>query len=301
MTDLLIIGAGPAGLSAAIYGRRAGLSVILLESSMYGGQMVTTPEVENYPAYARISGWELAQKLYEQAEGLGAEILFENVTAIEQGETCKRVMTDAGVHEAGAVIIANGAVRRKLDCPGEERLSGHGVSYCATCDGAFFRDKVTCVVGGGNSALEEALYLSAICKKVYLIHRRDAFRGDAHGVAALEKQNNVEYVLSHVPVEVLGEDRVTGIKVRNVSSGQERVIDCDGVFVAIGLKPDNLRFAPLLALDESGYLVAGEDCSTNIPGIYAAGDTRTKRLRQIITAASDGAMAATQAAAYLRG
>ena len=301
MTDILIIGAGPAGLTAAVYARRAGLTVTILESNMYGGQILTTPEVENYPSIQKISGWELAEKLYEQAVALGAELIFDEVHGLEDLGTHKKITTAAGAElEARTVIIANGAKRRKLEVPGEDSHLGMGVSYCATCDGAFFAGKTACVVGGGSTALEDALYLANLCEKVHLIHRREGFRGQQTLLDAVMAHEKIEIHTNRVPLEVLGEGPVSAIRLRDTHTLEEETLPTDAVFVAIGLSPDNAIFSPLVKLDESGYILAAEDCHTNIPGIYAAGDTRRKMLRQIITAASDGAIAATEAAAYLQ-
>ena len=300
MTDVLIIGAGPAGLTAAIYARRAGLSVTILESNMYGGQILTTPEVENYPSIKKISGWELAENLYEQATALGAELVFEEVRGLEDLGAHKKVLTATGALEARTVIIANGAKRRKLDVPGEDSHLGMGVSYCATCDGAFFAGKVAAVVGGGSTALEDALYLANLCERVHLIHRREGFRGQQTLLDAVMAHEKIEIHTNRVPTEVIGEGPVSAIRLRDTRSDAEETLTTDAVFVAIGLSPDNAIFAPLIQLDENGYILSGEDCRTNIPGIFAAGDTRRKTLRQIVTAASDGAIAATEAAAYLQ-
>ena len=300
MTDVLIIGAGPAGLTAAIYARRAGLSATLLESNMYGGQILTTPEVENYPSIKKIAGWELAENLYEQATALGAELVFDEVRGLEDLGDKKRVLTIGGELEARTVIIANGAKRRKLEVPGEDSHLGMGVSYCATCDGAFFADKVAAVVGGGSTALEDALYLANLCSRVHLIHRREGFRGQQTLLDAVMAHDKIELHTNRVPVEVLGEGPVEAIRLRDTQTGEEETLPTNAVFVAIGLSPDNAMFAPLIQLDESGYILASEDCHTNVPGIYVAGDTRRKALRQIVTAASDGAIAATEASAYLQ-
>jgi len=302
MTDILIIGAGPAGLTAAVYARRAGLSVQIYESSMYGGQILTTPEVENYPSVQKIAGWELAQNLYEHATALGAELLFEEVRGIEDLGTHKRVTTATGTVDAKAVIIANGAKRRKLEVPGEDSHVGLGVSYCATCDGSFFAGKTACVVGGGSTALEDALYLANLCERVHLIHRREGFRGQQTLLDAVRAHEKIEIHVNRVPLEVVGENGqpITAIRLKDTQSGEEETIPTDAIFVAIGLSPDNSMFAPLVALDEGGYVIASENCHTNVPGIFVAGDTRQKALRQIVTAASDGAIAATEAAGYLQ-
>lgn len=300
MTDLFIIGAGPAGLTAAIYARRAGLSVTVAESAMYGGQILTTPEVENYPSIKKIAGWELAENLYEQATALGTELIFEEVSGIEDLGATKLVTTSAGVYETRTVIIANGAKRRKLEVPGEDRLMGMGVSYCATCDGAFFTGKVATVVGGGSTALEDALYLANLCSRVHLIHRREGFRGQQTLLDAVMAHEKIEIHTNRVPLEVVGETAVSALRIKDTQSDAEETIETDAVFVAIGLSPDNGVFSSLIRLDDYGYIDAGEDCRTNVPGIFVAGDTRRKALRQIVTAASDGAIAATEAAAYLQ-
>ncbi len=303
--DVLIIGAGPAGLTAAIYVQRAGYRSVVLEEYIYGGQMANTPEVENYPAVGKISGAELGMNLYNQAVEQGASVEFDGVMSAELTGTVKSVITQSGkVYTAKAVIIANGAKRRKLGIDGEERFAGHGVSYCATCDGGFFKGKTTVVVGGGNTAVEDALYLSNVCTHVHLIHRRDSFRAGKVLVDTLEQRKNITIHYNTVPVEILPDEsgKVVGsLSVRNVKTNEESAIPAQGVFVAIGLDPDNRAFASQLVLDKAGYIVAGEDTKTNLPGVYAAGDTRTKSLRQIITAAGDGAIAAFEAGNYLVG
>ena len=296
MLDLVVIGAGPAGLTAAVYGLRAGLSVLVLEEGVTGGQLAVSAEVENYPSWQKISGWELAEKIAGQATSAGADIRYEPVESIEERDGVKTVVTAQHRYDCRAVIVANGAKRRKLGCPGEERLTGKGVSYCAVCDGAFFRSRTVCVVGGGNTALEDALYLAKVCEKVYLIHRRDSFRGERRLQEAVRASEKIEVIWNTAVEEIRGDERVASVLLRGDRTGE---LPVDGVFVAIGLAPDNDRFAHLLELDGSGYLRAGEDCRTNVEGIYAAGDTRTKGIRQILTAAADGAVAATLAAASI--
>lgn len=296
MTDILIIGAGPAGMTAAIYAVRAGVSAMILESNLYGGQIANTPDIENYPSIQKIAGWELAQNIYDQVVAKDVEVRFETVRGIELEGDTRVVVTDENRYEAKTVIIANGAKRRLIGCPGEEEFSGRGVSYCATCDGAFFKGKTAAVIGGGNTALEDALYLSNLCAKVYLIHRRDSFRGERHLVNAVLARDNIEVLYSYVPVRILGEDAVNALEIQKAGGEEKLTLRTDAVFVAIGLNPDNAVFSNLIALDQAGYVVAGEDCATNIRGIFAAGDTRTKQVRQIVTAAADGAVAAIQAA-----
>ena len=299
MYDMIIIGAGTAGLSAAIYGVRAGKSVLVLEGENYGGQIINSPEVENYPGIAKISGFEFATGLYEQAQNLGAVIAFEAVSRVEKTGRDFVVYTDERELPCHSVILATGAKNRPLGLEREMELIGAGVSYCATCDGAFFRNQVTAVVGGGSTALEDAEFLSSYCSKVYLIHRRDAFRGEQWLVENLRKKENVEFVLNSVVTEILGESGVEGIRVKDKVTGEERKLEINGLFVAIGQMPDNHAFEALVELDESGYIRALEDCKTSEPGIFAAGDCRTKTVRQLTTAASDGAVAGLAACEYI--
>ena len=301
MYDVIIIGGGPAGLTAAIYARRAGLSTLVLEASVCGGQIVNSPQVDNYPALPNVPGWQFATQLQGQAEALGAEILTAQAQTVEKAQGGFTVSTTSGALECRAVIIANGAAPRRLDCPGADEYFGRGVSACATCDGAFFRGKDTAVVGGGNTAFEDAEYLSALCSSVTLINRRSQFRADEKTVEELRARENVSIMTPWIPAEVTGDGtRVTGLRITNTETGEERTLSVSGIFAAIGVQPDNGRFEGLVKLDPSGYIVAGEDCLTGTPGVFAAGDTRTKKLRQLVTAAADGAMAANQAAAYIR-
>lgn len=296
--DMLIIGAGPAGLTAAIYGLRAGLSAVVFDRGVYGGQVAQTAEVENYPAILRISGPDFAQAIHQQAAELGADIRMEAVERVELDGAVKRVFTPEGIYEGRTVVIANGAKRRLLGCEGEEAFTGRGVSYCATCDGAFFRGRDVAVVGGGNTALEDALYLANLCRRVTIIHRRDSFRGQKLLADAVGRHGNIDVLFRHEVVRIEGERAVGGVVVRG-PDGQRRRLEIAGVFIAIGYEPDNALFAARLPLDESGYILAGEDCRTPIPGVYAAGDNRAKPLRQIVTAAADGAVAASQAANHI--
>ena len=299
MTDIIIVGAGTAGLSAAIYGVRAGKSVLVFEGEVYGGQIINTPEIENYPGIKKISGYEFATALYEQATELGAQVKFEKVIGIEDHGQEKTVITDQGSYPCKSIILATGAKNRPLGIAREVELVGAGISYCATCDGAFFRGKEVAVNGGGNTALEDALYLSNFCKKVYLIHRRDAFRGEEKQLQALKKKENVELVLNSTIKEILGEDRLSGVIVTDKISGLDKEIAIDGLFVAIGQTPENMAFASQVELDEKGYISAQENCKTRSEGIFVAGDCRTKNVRQLATAASDGAIAALAACEYL--
>lgn len=297
-TDLLIIGGGCAGLTAAIYAIRAGLSVTVLEGGLAGGQIVVTSEIENYPGYIKISGPDLAMKIYNQAQKLGADIRSQQVIAASLSAPVKVLQTVEAEYRSKAVIIANGVKRRTLDCPGERELTGKGVSYCATCDGAFFHDRGVAVIGGGNTALEDALFLSNICETVFLIHRRDRFRGEKLLLEAAESRKNIVLYKDTVVREILGEKAVTAVVIQNSVSGAEELLPVSAVFVAIGLVPDNRIFSEL-SQDSSGYLLADENCKTNLDGVFAAGDTRAKVLRQILTAASDGAVSAFQAANYV--
>ena len=297
--DIAIIGAGPAGLAAAIYGQRAGLKTITFEANVHGGQIINTPEVENYPALGKVSGVEYAMGIYEQAVGFGAEIEYKAVTDVElEGDVKTLKCNDGSEYQAKTVIIATGVVRRKLEIPGEDRFLGAGVSYCATCDGLFFKGKVATVVGGGNTALEDAVYLAGICEKVYLIHRRDEFRGSRHEVEKVLANPKIEILYDTIPLAIEGEGSVSRLKVKNVKTEEEKTLYTSAVFVAVGLVPQNDLFEGKVGMD-GGYIAAGENCLTNVPGVFVAGDTRTKTLRQLVTATSDGAIAATAAANYL--
>ncbi len=299
MFDVIIIGAGPAGLSAAIYASRAGLDCLILESTMYGGQITSTPEVENYPSVKKIAGWELADNLYQQAISFGAEFNFEEVKSIIDDGQLKTVITAENAYVTKTVIIANGAKRKHLGIDGEDDLSGKGISYCAYCDGSFFKDRTVCVCGGGNTALEDALYLSNICKNVYLIHRRNEYRAQKHLIDSVNRTENIKPILSYIPLKISGEKSVESITLKHVETNEELTIETDAVFVCIGLLPENKIFSEVVELDENGYIIADETCKTSCDGIFAAGDTRTKELRQIVTAASDGAVAATAALSYI--
>ena len=296
MHDIIIIGAGPAGLTAAIYARRAGKSVLLLERDTFGGQITFSPKLENYPGFESISGNELAQRMLEQALALGADVDMDTVTGVENGEI-KTVVGENGRYEARAVVIAAGARHRRLGLPREEEFIGNGLSFCAVCDGAFYAGQDVAVNGGGNSALQDAMLLSEKCRKVYLIHRRDSFRGEAKLVEALEKRANVEFVLNARVTELLGEDELTGIAVEQ--DGQRREIPLAGLFVAIGHAPDNGIVAGLMELDRAGYAASDEDCRTRSAGVFVAGDCRAKRVHQLTTAVADGSVAALAACQYL--
>lgn len=299
MYDTIIIGGGPAGLTAAVYARRAGLSALVCEGAVCGGQIVNSQEVDNFPTRLHTSGYELASAWQEQAANFGAEFEYASVTGLTVREDgVKVVSTPKKTFEAKTVIIANGALHRTMDCPGADRLKGRGISTCATCDGAFFRKKEVAVVGGGNTAFEDALYLTSLCPKVYLVNRRAQFRAEPKLVAALQARENAEILTPYIPVEVEGEQRVSGFRVKNTETGEEHLLPVAGVFTAIGMIPNNDLFGPYVDL-EGGYIVTDERCRTKTPGLFAAGDTRVKTLRQLITAASDGAIAANEAASYV--
>ena len=297
--DILIVGGGPAGLTAATYARRAGKSVLVIEKNAFGGQITWSPKVENFPGFVSVSGAELGDKLLEQAMEQGAEVELDEVTAVSvRPDGIKTVACDSGaVFEGRALIAAVGARPRMLGLAREEELVGNGVCFCAVCDGAFYAGKDVAVNGGGNSALQDALLLSEKCRRVYLIHRRDAFRGERKLVEALEKRENVEFVLRASVAELLGGDELTGVVVEQ--DGQRRELPVAGLFVAIGHAPDNGIFSGLMDLDRAGYAASGEDCLTATPGFFAAGDCRAKGVRQLTTAAADGAVAALAACRYL--
>lgn len=292
--DLIIVGSGPAGLAAAIYAQRAKLDTVVIEKEyVSGGQVVNTYEVDNYPGLPGISGFELGMKFREHADGLKAEFVIAEVKHIIIEETVKKVETDHGDFYAKAVIIATGARYRMLGVPGEKELGGMGVSYCATCDGAFFKGREVAVVGGGDVAVEDAIFLARTCSKVYLIHRRDELRAARSLQEKLFDCGNVEILWDTIVTEICGEDHVEAVKIENLKTGEKKSMSMDGAFIAVGILPNTESFQGLAEMDSQGYMKAGEDCVTSTDGIYAAGDVRTKMLRQIITAAADGANAVT--------
>lgn len=300
MYDLIIIGAGPAGLSAAVYAARAELDFIVIEGSMMqGGQILTTYDVDNYLGLPGIGGFDMGMKFAEHAKKLGVSFVTENVVSMEVQGDVKSVKTDKNTYETKTIIIATGAVHKKAGIPGEAEFTGKGVSYCATCDGAFFKNKVTAVVGGGDVAVEDALYLSRMCGKVYLIHRRDEFRAAKSLVKKARETDNIEFVLDSVVEKIEGENKVRSINIRSKKSDTIKTLEVDGVFFAVGMQPVTAFVDKNIEMNEAGYIIAGEDCATNIPGVYAAGDIRTKQLRQIITAAADGANAVTSVEKYI--
>ncbi|RKM60112.1 thioredoxin-disulfide reductase [Butyrivibrio sp. XB500-5] len=309
MYDLIIIGSGPAGLSAAVYAKRAGLNMLIIEKNpVSGGQIIDTYEVDNYLGIPGVNGFDLAMKFREHADKLGAEFADGTVTGIEcveKGSDTKapvyKIKTDSGDYETHTVILATGAHHSKLGIPGEEEYIGKGVSYCATCDGAFYRGKVTAVNGGGDVAVEDAIFLSRFAEKVYLIHRRDELRAAKILQDELFGIKNIEVIWDSVVKEIRGEDKVNRLLIENVNNKEEKELSVDGIFVAIGIHPSTDVFADIVKCDENGYVIAGEDGATNTPGIFVAGDSRKKRLRQVVTAVADGANTVTSVQDFLVG
>ena len=299
MYDIGIVGGGTAGLTAAIYGQRAGKRTVIIEGGNFGGQITSSPNVENYPGIASVSGSEFSMNLLDQAMKLGAETEVERVTGIRDEGAIKVIETTGKEYPCRSVIIATGVTHRHLGVPGEERLTGAGVSYCATCDGAFFRGRDVAVIGGGSTALQDAEFLSNYCRKVYLVHRRDEFRGEESIVKRLRQKENIEFVLSATVKEITGDSVVEGVVLNNKKTGEEFRLDVAGVFIAVGQIPQNEIFAEVVKLDGNGFILAAEDCITSHPGIFAAGDCRTKEVRQLTTAAADGAVAALAACKYV--
>ena len=298
MYDIIIIGAGPAGMTASIYARRALKKVLVLEAISYGGQIINTLDIENYPVESHISGFDFSTKLYNQAVELGAEFIFEKCIKVDKNDSSFEVFTTSSKYQCKSLIIATGADNRKLGLDKEVEFIGKGLSYCATCDGAFYKKRDVAVVGGGNTALEDALYLSNICNKVYLIHRRDEFRGDNSVVEKIKGKTNIDIIYNSNVSKLIGDERLNAIEISNLD-GSKKEINVSGLFVAIGKIPENDIFKDIIEIDENGYILASEHCHTNIDGIFVAGDNRTKMLRQLVTATSDGAIAATEAIHYL--
>ena len=316
--DIVIVGGGIAGMTAGIYARRAGKTVLILESKTQGGQIINTFDVANWPGEETISGVDLIEKIYHQVNKLGVDFEYEEVTGVSQSEEFvsdsveKRlwnVITDDGEYSCDAIIVATRSNEKKMGVPGEDKYIGRGVSFCATCDGAFYKDKTVVVVGGGNTAFYDALYLIDLCAKVYLVHRRNKFRADNIVVDKLKARENVEFVTPFVPSAVKGEKKVTSLVVQSSGIDDDsklvtvdaitKEIEVDGVFVAVGRTPATEFLKEVVDLDEGGYEKAGEDCKTSAPGVFVAGDCRAKDIRQLVTAASDGAVAATEACRYL--
>lgn len=299
MYDIIVIGAGPAGLTAALYALRADKTVLVLEKGTFGGQITYSPQIENYPGYAQMSGNEFAEKLIDQVLSQGAEIEMETVTAVRDNGATKTVVTEEGEHEAKAVIIATGVKHRQIGLPNENELVGEGISYCAVCDGAFFKGQTVAVLGGGNSALQEAVLLSEGCKKVYVIQNLDYFTGEARLVEKLKQKDNVEFIMGTVITALNGDKSLESLTLRKESDGSESNLWVNGLFVAIGLIPNNKIFAEIAGLDEWGYIDSDESCLTKTEGVFVAGDCRKKQIRQITTAAADGSVAALAACRYI--
>lgn len=288
MYDIIIIGGGCAGLSAAIYGARAGKSVAVFESGSIGGQITSAHLVENYPGIPCVTGVDFADRIYNQALSYGAEVRPEEVQKVTDNGKLKQVFTDEGAYETGAVIIATGVKHRHLGLDREEELTGRGVSYCAICDGAFYKDKVVAVAGGGNTAIGDAIFLSGYCRKVYVIHRRDTLRAQKHLVDTAKGRHNIEFVFDTEVEKLNGEDKLNGLRIKNKNTGMQGSLNVEGLFIAVGYIPVNGMFSEMGILDNSGYIIADETGKTKIPGIFAAGDCRSKGVRQLATAAADG-------------
>ena len=299
MYDIIVIGAGPAGLTAALYALRADKTVLVLEKATFGGQITYSPQIENYPGFATMSGNEFAEKLIDQVIGQGAEIEMETVTGIRDNGATKTVITEDGEHEAKAVIIATGVKHRQIGLPNENELVGEGISYCAVCDGAFFKGQTVAVLGGGNSALQEAVLLSEGCAKVYVVQNLDYFTGEARLVEKLKSKDNVEFIMGTVITALNGNGSLESLTLRKEADGTESKLDVNGLFVAIGLIPNNSAFAEIAGLDDWGYIDSDENCVTKTAGVFVAGDCRKKQIRQITTAAADGSVAALAACRYI--
>ena len=298
MYDIIIIGAGPAGLTAAIYACRASKNILVLEAKNYGGAIVNTLDIENYPAEEHITGFDFANKLYNQAKNLGAKIVFEKAIEINDNGNFKVLRTTKNIYNTKTIIIATGSDNRKLGIQHEDELVGKGISYCATCDGAFYKDKDVAVVGGGNTAIEDAIYLSDIANKVYLIHRRDTFKADEIAINLLKEKKNIEFIYNSNVTKLNYNEKLYGIEITD-NDGNIKNLEISGLFIAVGRVPENQNFAKLINLNENGYVISDEKCNTNIDGIFVAGDNRVKELRQLVTATSDGAIAATQAIKFI--
>ncbi len=294
MYDIVIIGAGISGLTSAIYGLNAGKKVLVIDQNGYGGQIMNSQEVDNYPGFSHISGFDLMKNIYEQAEKLGLEIRYEKVEKITKE---KKVILKEEEIQAKTIIIATGLISRKLGLENESRLIGKGISYCATCDGFFYKNKTVAVVGGGNTALEDAIYLSNLCRKVYLIHRREEFRAEEKGLRVLKQKENVNIITNAIVTGIDGDEKLDSITIKNKE--QEKVLKVDGLFLAIGKIPENEIFKDVISLTEDGFIKSDELCHTNKNGIFVAGDIREKKVRQLVTAASDGAVAAIEAIHYI--
>lgn len=299
MYDIIIIGAGPAGMTAAIYACQARKNVLLLEKEAYGGQILKADKVKNYPGFEEISGYEYSTKLYNQVKNLNPDIKFEEVLQIKNNDNFKEVVTNKNSYKGKSIIIATGAQAKKLGLNNEDKLIGKGISYCATCDGMFFKDKTVAITGGGNNAIDEALYLSNIASKVFIIYRRNEFKFESINLEKLKQKNNVEFILNSNIIDIKGIEKLESITILNNSTKKEKEINIDGLFIAVGYIPVSSMCDNLINLNDKGYIIAPEDCKTNIDGIFACGDIRIKDIRQLTTACSDGTVAALNACKYL--
>ncbi|MBP3728988.1 MAG: FAD-dependent oxidoreductase [Lachnospiraceae bacterium] len=299
MYDIIIICAGPAGMTAALYAKRAGKEVLLMEKEFPGGQIVNSPLVENYPAIPAISGADFALQLQQQISDLQVETRYEEALSLEKTSSGFRINQDEAL-EAAAVILATGVHHRGLELPGEEALIGNRLSFCAVCDGAFYRDRTAAVIGGGDTALQDAIYLSALCQKVYLVHRRSAFRASGILVNKAREKGNIEFITPYTPVSYLSNEQgICGLELENREDGSRKSLECDGIFLAVGQTPQSAFVRDLAQLTPEGYILASEDCRTNVPGLFTAGDCRVKQIRQLATAVGDGAVAGSLACEYI--
>ena len=299
MYDIIIVGAGPAGMTAAIYACQARKKVLLLEKSVYGGQIIAADKVKNYPGFEEISGYEYATKLYNQVKKLNPDIKFEEVLQINSNNEFKEIITNKNSYKSKSIIIATGSKNRKLGLNNEDNLIGKGISYCATCDGMFFKDKVVAIYGGGNNAIDESLYLCNIVKKLYVIYRGKEFKIDSINLEKLKEKDNVEFLLNSTITNITGKDSLESIIIKNNETNKENTLNLDGLFIAIGHVPVSSMCNNLINTDENGYIIATEDCLTNIEGIFTAGDVRVKSVKQLTTACSDGTVAAINAFKYI--
>lgn len=299
MYDIIIIGAGPAGLTAAIYASIARKKILILEKSVYGGQIISADKIKNYPGFEEISGYEYATKLYNQAKKFNPDIKFEEVIEVKNYDNFKEVLTTKNNYKSKSIIIATGSKNRQLGLNNEEKLIGKGISYCSTCDGVFFKDKIVAITGGGNNAIDDALYLSNLVKKIYVIYRQKDFKIDSINLDKLKEKNNVEFILNSNIININGIEKLESITTKDNDTSQEKTLDIDGLFIAIGHIPVSSMCKNLVNTDGNGYIISNEDCTTNIEGIFAAGDVRTKKIRQLTTACSDGTIAALNACKYL--
>lgn len=299
MYDIIIIGAGPAGLTSAIYACQARKNVLLLEKESYGGQILKADKVKNYPGFNEISGFEFATKLYNQVSDLEPDIKFEEAIEIKNYDDYKEVITNKNSYKTKSIVIASGAKSRKLGLNNEDKLIGKGISYCSTCDGMFFKDKEVAITGGGNNAIDDALYLSNICKKVYVIYRRKDFRFDSINLSKLKEKENVTFILNANITDIIGNEKLESIIVKENDTDKETMLNIDGLFIAIGHIPVSSMCKSIINTDDEGYIISNEDCTTNIEGIFVAGDIRVKEIRQLTTACSDGTIAVLNACKYL--